>query len=91
MVGFYPAEGMIGLIRESLECIDKEGLCGASKARICYDGYQLALQTKSLREAKKFISMCYEQYLLGTGPLSENTRKMLVYVQNPTSHPMWHF
>jgi len=89
MVGFNPARRMVILIKKALECMDKEGLLGSFKARICYDGYQLALQTRDLREAKSFIRMCYDQYLLGTGPNSQETRKMLGYVQDPTSHIEW--
>ena len=38
-------------------------------------------------EAKRLIRMSYrDQYLLGTGPNSREIRKMLGYVQDPTSH-----
>lgn len=89
MVGYYPAELMIGLINEALDCLEKEGIFGALRSRVCYDGYQLALQTQNLKEAKRFIKMAYEQSLLGTGETSEQTKKMLKYVQDPTSHILW--
>jgi hypothetical protein len=89
MVGAYDPQKLIPLIKESLECCDKELLFGSTKARICYDGYQLALQIRNLREAKNFIEMAYEEYLLGTGLGSRETIKMAKYVQHPTSHASW--
>jgi hypothetical protein len=81
---------MIGLIKEVLVSAEKEDLFGPSMGTICYDGYQLALQTKRLREAKRFSSICQDQYLLGTGLASEQTQKMTGYVQDPTSHVLWY-
>ena len=61
---------MINLIKKALECMDEEGILGSFKARICCDGYQLALRKQDPRDANSFIRMCYDQYLLGTGPNS---------------------
>ena len=89
MVGFHSTTEVLPLIKESLKCCEKERLFGTVCARICYDEYQLALQTENLREATKFIKWAYEQYLLGTGPGSNQTKKMAAYVQDPTSHSLW--
>jgi hypothetical protein len=85
------ADEMVPLVKEALECCEKEELFGSAMARICYDGYQLALQTRNLILARKFINMSHEQRLLGTGPESEETRKMAGYVKDPRSHPLWYF
>jgi hypothetical protein len=89
MVGNHPARKMIPKAKEALECCEKEELFGATMARVCYDGYQLALEIRNLREAQEFINGAHQQYLLGTGPLSENTKKMARYVEAPRSHPAW--
>jgi hypothetical protein len=89
MVEFHGPRKLIPLIRKSLECCEKELIFGASQGRICYDGFQLALQVGDLTEAIKFIKRACEQYLLGTGPESSQTKRMASYVQEPTSHPSW--
>lgn len=89
MVGYLPAREMIPKIKEALECAEKEELFGATMGRICYDGYQLALETRNLKQAKEFINRSHEQYLLGTGPGSEQTKKMARYVEAPKSHSAW--
>jgi hypothetical protein len=88
-VGFRAPHKMIQLVTRALEFIEEEGIVGVIKARLCYDGYQLALEIKNLEQAKRFIKMAYEQYLLATGPTSEQTTKMLRYVRNPKSHMAW--
>jgi hypothetical protein len=89
MVGFVAAKQMLPLIRLSLECCEKELLFGAIQGRFWYDGFQMALEIGDLTEAKKFIKMAHEQYLLGTGPGSSETKRMASFVQEPTSHPSW--
>ena len=85
-VGFRSADKMIQLIMRALDFTEEEGIVGAVKSRLCYDGYQLALEIKDLEQAKRFIRMAYQQYLLGTGPTSEQTMEMLRYIRNPQSH-----
>lgn len=88
-VAFNVSRGMIILLKMALEYAEEEGLRGTAKTRICYDGFQVALGLKNLAEAKKFIKMCHDEYLLATGPTSEETQKMRRYMENPTSHVMW--
>jgi len=85
----YEPQRLLPLILEALECCEKEALFGAPQARICYDGYQLVLKMRDLIQAKKFIKRAYEQHLMGKGRESPETKKILAYVQDPTSHPMW--
>jgi hypothetical protein len=89
MVGYHPARKVIPKVKEALEYCKKEELFGATMGRFSYDGYELALETRDLREAETFINMAHQQYLLGTGPVSENTKKMAGYVEAPKSHPSW--
>ena len=57
LVGQLPAQNMIRLVQRALDFLEKEELFGTPRARVCYDGYQLACQMENLDEAEKLIKM----------------------------------
>lgn len=56
--------------------MEEEGIRRPLMARIGYHGYQVALLANDLKEAKRYIKLAYDEYLLGTGPTSSDMYKM---------------
>lgn len=76
-------------VQRAVTFTKEEGIRGGLLACVCYDGYQIFLLARQLREAKNCIEMAYQEYLLGTGPDSPETRKMKNYLERPKSHANW--
>jgi SET domain len=76
-------------VQRAVALTKEEGIRGGLLATVCYDGYQIFLLARQLRESKNYIEMAYQEYLLGTGPDSPETRKMKDYLERPKSHANW--
>ena len=76
-------------VKRAVDYTKAEGIRGSLLARVCYDGYQISLLASNLGEARRYIDMAYDEYLLGTGPDSLQTKLMKGYLDNPKSHRNW--
>jgi hypothetical protein len=81
----------VSQVKVAVRYLQEEGIRGSLMARVGYDGYQIALLANDLNQARVYINLAYNEYLLGAGPTSSDTLKMNHYLENPTSHRNWSF